>query len=349
MVRVRSLRTRIAVAFVLLLRAVQAVGLVLINTVLSQSAHRENRGKAAGGIEFGQRRGKSRMSRSPVLLMLVASYPGCAAAAWIADVDAGFLHDSNLNNAELKRDIRSDRAVTASVSAGQFIQLDRDHSLTVTADVKSEIYHHFSGMNNIAAGATLGLRRKLGLGAAAPWLRLSGSAARLDFNEDLRDGWLYRAGLSGGKRVAERWELRAEYSFEKRTGDDATPVVRNLPGDVFDLQSHAAAFDVRYSLSEKTMFFAAHTWREGDVVSTSMPNAKIFRTSTALARDPVFGAGISAYKLDAITRTFSVGVSHAVTSRSALNLSYQRQMTHGAGDNNYFKNVFAATYAHGFF
>ena len=289
------------------------------------------------------------MSRSLVLLVLAVCYPGCAAAAWIADVDAGFLHDGNLNNAELAQDIRSDRAVTASLSAGQFMQLDRDHSLTVTADVKGEIYHRFSGMNNIAAGATLGVRRKLGVGAAAPWLRLSASAARLDFNEDVRDGWLFRAGLSGGKRVAERWELLAEYSFEKRTGDDETPVSRNLPGNVFDLQSHAAAFDVRYSLSEKTLFFVGYTWREGDVVSSSVPNAKIFRASTALARDPVFGAGISAYKLDAITRTISVGASQALSPRAALNLSYQRQMTHGAGDNNYFKNVFTATYAHGFF
>jgi hypothetical protein len=289
------------------------------------------------------------MTRLLVLLMLAASYAGPASAAWIADVDAGLLHDSNLNNAELKRDIRSDHAVTASLSAGQFVQLDRDHSLTVTADVKSEIYHRFSGMNNIAAGATLGLRRKLGVGAAAPWLRLSGSAARLDFNEDVRDGWLFRTGLSAGKRFAQRWDLQAEYSFEKRTADHATAVSRTLPGDVFDLESQAAAIDVRYSLTGKTLFFVGYTWRDGDVVSTSAPNAKIFSTSTALARDPVFGADARAYKLDAITRTVSVGISQAVSARSALNVSYQRQMTHGAGDNNYFKNVFGATYAHSFF
>ena len=41
MVRLRSLRTRIAVAFALLLLAVQAAGFVFINAVLSQSMHRE--------------------------------------------------------------------------------------------------------------------------------------------------------------------------------------------------------------------------------------------------------------------------------------------------------------------
>jgi hypothetical protein len=249
----------------------------------------------------------------------------------------------------MQRDIRSDRALTVSASVGQFIQLDRDHSLTMSLDLKTEQYNHFGGLSNVSTGAAIGARRKFGVGAAAPWVRVSASATHFDFNESVRDGWLYRGGLSVGKRIAERWEVQAEYSVERRTGDDAVPIVRALPGDTFDLRSQSATLDVRFSVSEQTLVFVGHAWRNGDVVSTSMPNARIFRTSTALSRDPVFGPGMFAYKLDAITHTLSLGASQALGTRSALNASYQRQMTHGAGDNDYFKNVFALTYSHGFF
>ena len=281
-------------------------------------------------------------------LLLGICWPAGAMAHWIADVEAGFVHDSNLNNAQLKSDIRSDTALTATLAIGQFIQLTQSDSLTVTANVKSEAYQHYSGMNNVAAGMTFALRRKLALGATAPWLRLSASAARLDFQESVRDGWLYRAAMAAGKRLDERWELQAEVSHEKRTGDNAVRSSAALPGTVFDLKSHALALDVRYSFNEKTLVFAGYAWREGDVVSTSAPNAKIFAASAALVRDPVFGPAARAYRLEATAHTASLGMSHAITSYSALNVSYQRQMTHGDRDNNYFKNIFSASYAHTF-
>ncbi len=283
-----------------------------------------------------------------LLLVLTACYPVLARGDWIADVDAGAFYDSNLNNAELERDIRSDSALTAALSVGQFFRLDTDHSLAVTADVRSEVYHRYSGMNNLALGATLALRRKLGLGPAVPWVRVFASAARLEFKEGVRDGWLYRTGVSAGKRFADRWDAQAGYSFEKRTGDSAIPVVAALSGDVFELESHALNLDVGYSASETILLFAGYAWRNGDVVSTSMPNAKIFRASTALARDPVFPAGNFAYTLHAVSHNANVGVSVAVSSRSSLNLSYTRQITHGDGENDYYKNFFVASYSYSF-
>ena len=303
----------------------------------------------AGGIE-GEPCGRNSdlISRLLAAVILWTCCPAAAVAHWIADVDAGLLHDSNLNNAQLKSDIRSDTALSAAFSVGQFVQLTPSDSLTVTANAKAETYQHFSGMNNVSAGITIAVRRKLAVGAEAPWLRLSTSAARLDFQNSVRDGWLLRAAMAAGKRLSERWELQAEYSNEKRTGDNAVRTVAALPGDVFDVMSHAVSLDVRFSVTEKTLVFAGYVWREGDVVSTSAPNAKIFAASTALTRDPAFGTAARAYRLDAVTRIASVGVSQAIGPNSALNVSYQRQMTHGDGGNNYFKSILAASYAHVF-
>jgi hypothetical protein len=179
-------------------------------------------------------------------------------------------------------------------------------------------------------------------------VRLSASAARLEFKHDLRDGWLYRGGFAAGKRFAERWEVQAGYSYEKRTADNSRPTGGALPGNVFDLHAHVFAFDVSYSMSEKTLFFVSYNAREGDVVSSSPRNAKIRNGSTAIAADPVFGPNVFAYTLDATSHAINVGVSHAISARSSVNLGYLRQITHGDGDNNYYKNVFTASYSHSF-
>ena len=289
------------------------------------------------------------MTRVLAILVVIAGSPGAAFADWIVDADAGLVYDSNLGNAELKRDTRSDTALQASFSAGHFIQLTRTLSLTATVETKGEIYQHFGGMNNLAFGPTLAMRHRFGLGATAPWLRLSGDAARLEFEDEVRDGWRYGMSLAAGQRIATRWDVRAEYRYERRTADREIAVLPALPGSVFNLSSRSVRADVRYSRDERTMVFAGFAWRYGDVVSTSTPNAKIFRASSALARDPTFGSNAYAYRLAGVSRIATVGLSQALSDRSALNVSFQRQVTHAESDNNYLKSVIAASYSHSFF
>ena len=286
------------------------------------------------------------MRRSlPIIALLICC--ATARAEWIADVDAGVLHDSNLNNTERGR--VSDSALLAVLIAGQRVQFTRDVSLTATAEFRGEAYRHITGMDNVSAGVTLALRRKLGLGAAAPWIRLDASATRLVYEVDVRDGWLYRSSIAAGQRFAQHWELAARYGFEARTGDHGTAVVRGIPGDAFDLRNQSAAFDVRYSPSDTTLLFAAYGWRYGDVVSTSAPSRKIFGASSAITRDRAFGNDTFAYRLDGVSHLFSAGVSQAIGSSTAVSLSYQYQITHADADNRYVKNVLAATYSHRFF
>jgi hypothetical protein len=270
-----------------------------------------------------------------------------ARADWISDVDAGVLHDSNLNNAERGR--VSDSALFLVLIAGQRMQLTRDLSLTATAELRGEAYRHVTSMNNVSAGVALALRRKLGVGAAVPWIRLDASAVRLDYEVDVRDSWLYRASIAAGQRFADQWELQVRYGIEARSGDHDTAAVRGIPGDAFDLRNHGAVLDVRYSPGETTVLFAAYGWRQGDVVSTSTPSRKIFSASSAITHDPAFGTDTFAYRLDGTSHLFSAGVSHAIGASTALSLSYQHQITHADGHNRYIKNVLAATYSHRFF
>ena len=215
------------------------------------------------------------------------------------------------------------------------------HIASVTGDVGGNGYAEFHGLSNLTLGLTTAFRSKFGLGAAAPWLRLWGSGARLEYDDSVRDGWRYRLGAGVGKRFLERVDLRLDYTFEERIADHGRFVFR-LPGDVFDTQSHTYAGRVDFFYSEALSLFAGYALRGGDVVSSTRRNTAILNASSALTRDRVFGPDFVAYKIDATVHVLSFALSFALGPRSSMNFSYERQIGLGNQGLDYFNNVFRA-------
>jgi hypothetical protein len=291
-------------------------------------------------------RGRSLQFRK--LLLPLALTLGCPVHAWaesIFGLEAGAFYDSNLTNAQVAQDVRGDLAFAATFYAGHFIPLDGGDSVTMTFDASSEVFNRFSGLNNLSLGATLSFRRKLGLGSTAPWVGVSASATRLNYADNVRSGWLYRGGLSVGRRVSTALDLRAEFSLERRTGDHATRSDADVSGAVFDQTNRNLALNANFSVSENTTLLAGLTRRVGDVVVTTITDIPgIDSVSSAETRDPVFGPDAVAYKLRAASNIMSIGVSRAVDRNASVNVRAQRQFTYGAGDNNYYKSILTANY-----
>jgi hypothetical protein len=283
-----------------------------------------------------------------VLSVLATGTSGPARAERISDFEGGVSYDNNLNNAKFRSDIHGDLAFSLGTSQGVFSQINDTDSVTLTGDLKGQSFHRFSGMSNLSLGATLGYRRKIGMGAMAPWLSASASAARLKFENEVRDGWQYAAVIRAGRRIDEHWDLNAEYRFEKRTGDNANPEVPGISGAVFDLRGHSLGLNAGYAWNDKTLLSMSYSYRDGDVVSTSRPNAGIFHVSSAIAEDPVFGEGAYAYRLRASTQLVSLRLSQAISGNASINLGLQRQFTYGDGGNPYYKNLVDLSYLHSF-
>ena len=269
----------------------------------------------------------------------LAVAPVFATAEWNVDLEAGMRRDSNLSNAQFERDIASDSALITGISAGNAMALDGSDLLTIDGDLESETYHRYGGLNNLSLGITLALRRKWGLGAYAPWTRLSLSSRRLSFVNNIRDGWLHQAAIGGGQRISERWDLNAEYLVERRTAAGLPDLVPGISGNAFAQHNHNLSFNAEYAWNEKTSFNVGYLLRHGDVVATTQRNFKIFKASKAIAADPVFGPKSFAYKLNGTTWGLNVGLSYAVTSNTLLSANLQRQITHAEGENNYSKSV----------
>jgi hypothetical protein len=242
----------------------------------------------------------------------------------------------------------ADSIVDARLSLYRLFPLSDGYSFTVGGDLGGEAYHRITGLNNASLNAAFALKKKWGLGAFVPWVRISGTAARLSYKDGYRDAWDYRATLASGRRIDERWNLWAEYTYESRVASAAPEVVPGLSGDAYSQVSHNLAAYAEYSLTERTFLSLGLSGRHGDVVSTSEPNATIYYASRALAEDPAFGPEAYAYKLPGTTWGARVGISCATTEHSLLGAGFEHFDTNADGGNNYKKSIVEITWDYRF-
>ena len=285
---------------------------------------------------------------SGLFATLLLSVAAAAHADSILDVQAGALYDSNLSRAEYSYDIKSDTALQAAVAWGRFVPLADGLTLRATLDAAGEAYTRYSGLNNLAVGGSLGLRRKFGLGAFAPYISTSLSANRLEYQNDIRDGWRYDFALGAGKRMTDEWSVSATYSYQHRTADHAVSVVPGISGAVFDLQGHTLGVATEYAVTEDLSLNAGFDRRRGDVASTTLRNFEIYSNSDAIAPDPVFGANTIGYRIFATTNVWRAGASYAVGTAGSLNLVAERWISRARGDLDYYTPLVALSYVHAF-
>jgi hypothetical protein len=276
--------------------------------------------------------------------ILLGATPYAAHSDWTLGAEAGVRHDDNVGNAQNRSDIVADSTVDARLSMFQLYPLDDSYSVTVGADLGGEAYRRLTGLNNASLDGLIALKRKWGLGAFAPWARAGLSVGRSSYDDSYRNAWDYRAALATGRRIDERWNLWAEYAYERRA---ATPRMEEEPGvsgDAFSQDSHNAAIHLEYSLSERIFLAMGVLGRHGDVVSTTSASLKIYDASRALAEDPAFGPEAYAYKLTGTTYGLQLGINYSLTAHSVLGCGFERFDTRADGGNNYAKSIAQITW-----
>jgi hypothetical protein len=286
------------------------------------------------------------MIRNAIACLILVLGATSALADAILDVQVGTLYDSNLSRAQLEYDIKSDTAFQSSLSWGRFVPLANGLTLRATLDAAGEVYTRYAGLNNLSFGGSLGLRRKFGLGAFAPWISAWGSAARLDYQNSIRDGWRYELGLAAGKRLTASWDLGVDFRYSHRTADKNTSLVPGISGAVFDLQSHQIGLKSEYALTERLSLAGGYDYRRGDIASTTLRNFTIYTNSDAIALDPVFGDDTVGYRIFAVTRAWRFGLSYALGQSNSINLVAERWTSRARGGLDYYNTLVGASYVH---
>jgi hypothetical protein len=281
---------------------------------------------------------------APALSALVAfiflvSMPNAARSDWTLATEAGVRRDSNVGNAQSYSEIVADTVTSVRVSVFQLFPLGEDYIVTVGGDLGGESFHTLDGLSNASLQGVFALKKKWGLGAFAPWARIGASAGRTDYRDGYRNAWVYRATLASGRRLDARWNLWADYAYERRAANSQEELVPGLSGDAFSQNSHTLAVNVEYALSERFVLGLRASGRHGDVVSTTEPNARAYYSAKALAEDPAFGDEDYAYRLIGTTWGFRAGISYSPAAHTLLGFGFSHFETHADGDNRYMKSI----------
>jgi len=258
----------------------------------------------------------------PLILALALGADGpwaatVARAEWLADADGALVYEDNLSRAATARDEKSDLALVGTLSAGPSFQVTNSTSLRLTGDLKGRVYTEFEGLTSLSTGLTVAARRKFGLGPFAPWVRAFGSAAYLNYRDDVLDSLVLDAGAEVGKRVHERVDLQAGYLYEVREAGTA----------VFDQAAHILSVRGILSLTDAVDLVVGGMARWGDftvhrAVTTPRPPrpARVVET---------FDVPLYAFRIDAATYTASLSLSYALSRHAAVSLGYEYQFTQG--------------------
>ncbi|AYH43064.1 hypothetical protein [Azoarcus sp. DN11] len=272
-----------------------------------------------------------------------------ASANPLDELGVELVYDDNLTRAQLARDIKGDLALAVSGEAGPRFQLTDYDSLSVKASVAGTKYRHYDGLDNLNAALALTYRRKFGLGPYVPQVALTGSAARLEYDSRLRDGWLYAAEAEASKRVSDRLVLRTFVRSERRESDHVPErVVPFIRANVFDLGSRSLGIGADFACAPRYLVSVGYTWHHGEIVSTTQRNLPIFLASSAIAADPVFGSDTFAYTMRAQTGVASIGVSREIGRQATFAIGYEYRSSHADGGIDYSGSLFRATYLYGF-
>jgi len=274
-----------------------------------------------------------------VALTLLGAAPDAARGDWTLGADAQVRHDNNVGNAEEPADIIEDSVIGGHLSMYQVMTLGEGYTLSAGGDLSGENFHRLDGLNNASLGGGLTLKKKWGLGAFAPWTRVGASIDRSDYRDNYRNASIYRATVAAGRRIDDRWNLWADYAFERRAAATQEQQEPGISGDAYSEESHRLAANVEYALNEVLTLDANLSVRRGDIVTTTLSEYRIYDAARAIAEDPAFGPDAYAYKLVGTTYGFRVGIDYSPTPHSLIECGFERFDTRAEGGNGYTKSM----------
>ena len=272
---------------------------------------------------------------SPLALLVFCAASHTAHSDWILSASGALNHDNNVGNAQNAASMVADSRAAAMASLLQQVPLGGGLSLAAGADLSGQIYDHLSGLNDASLEGMVSLKKKWGLGALAFWSRAGISVGRADYDDGYRDATLYSAYLEVGKRLDERWNLWANYAFERRRAAPAESEIYGVSSDVFSQRGLILKTGVQYSLNERMSLSVGSLLRHGDVISTALPGAVIYDNSKAVAPDPTFGPEAYAYRLEGRTFGARLGLEYLLGTHHVIGVGFQRMTTRARGGNNY--------------
>jgi hypothetical protein len=260
---------------------------------------------------------------APAALATCTALYACIAVADATrlGVDAEYGHDSNVNRAAVGKEERSDDSVSVDAYAARSFLLSSRSGFVLRGAVRATEYFDFHDLSSLGVSGRASYRFQPSPGFTSPWIELAGQVDGFKYRDsEIRDGYATSASASVGKYFTDRIRMEAGVGFDRRGGGSS---------GVYDLFNRKIWTALDYKLTPKTTFYGSATWMDGEQVFTLFNTAAwapLTNSATAQAADPVFssafGGAPTAYRVDARTDRFELGVNIALRGNDALDFGW---------------------------
>jgi hypothetical protein len=277
--------------------------------------------------------------------LLLSSSLSPLKADWIRDFSSEVTYDDNFSRTDAAVNRRDEVIFDQQLHLGRYDEVWDKFLFTGTADVERRDFANFGEFASTAAGASVSLRYRFGLGATAPFIRLQASGGYTFFDHKVlahpitptqseeigQDGGWGRGQITIGKRFTDRLAVDAAYVYYHFEG----------PIRVFQRTSNSLLLTGSYDFTSTTRLVGSYEFADGEVISynvpplpgeTGFPSPIVPLTNAILKGVDTFGVGrapngmqrfYNAYNLHARSHIFGVGISQSITRFFAVSLRYE--------------------------
>ena len=265
---------------------------------------------------------KARPTRSLGLVvaffLFCGPFPARAQAGLPLLVEATVHYDDNLGRAADAVDKRGDTAVGLAVSTDYTRAFARDWLLVAGLAARGEHWLAYERFGTADFTARTSLRRRFGLGPAAPALRLALAGGPRAAREDDRSGW---TGLAVAEFTHRPWSrLRYTLAFEGERIDTRDTF--------YDISGRTFSADLTFLPDDRWALSTGFAHRFGNVLAFATPPPSWRFLSPYLSTVPIkrstgfFDDPFVAYNLEAATHEGSLQVSRALDDDTRLSLGF---------------------------
>ena len=233
-------------------------------------------------------------------------------------VEATVHYDDNLGRAADATDKRGDTAVGLAVSTDHTRAFARDWLLVAGLAARGEHWLAYERFGTADFTARTSLRRRFGLGPAAPALRLALAGGPRAAQEDDRSGW---TGLAAAEFTHRPWtRLRYTLAFEGERIDTRDTF--------YDITGRTFSADLTFLPDDRWALSTGFAHRFGNVLAFATPPPSWRFLSPYLSTVPIkrstgfFDDPFVAYNLEAATHEGSLQVSRALDDDTRLSLGF---------------------------